>query len=134
MKLRTRITVSTLIVVALVTVSSVIYFVERERSAAVMRLGDTIEQDAHLLEIVTPGPLYDGHIGQLNAVSRKTAATSQSPNGAKPRLGAAVASNAIFPSFAGATIWVRSASPIPQGTSRSGWRARATRWPGSPSC
>ena len=68
MKLRARVTVSVLIVVALVTVSAVVYFVERERSAAVMRLGDTIEQDAHLLGIVTPGPLYDGNIGQLNAI------------------------------------------------------------------
>ncbi|MBE0620667.1 MAG: PAS-domain containing protein [Burkholderiales bacterium] len=67
MNLRARIILTALVVVALVNISSVVYFVERERRSAVTRLRDTIQEDARLLQIVTAGPLYDGNVGQLNA-------------------------------------------------------------------
>jgi PAS domain S-box-containing protein len=67
MNLRPRIILAALALVALVNVSSVVYFVEREREAAVQRLGETIQQDLLLLQIVTAGPLYDGNVAQLGA-------------------------------------------------------------------
>ena len=67
MNLRARIILIALVVVTLVNISSVVYFVERERRSAVSRLRDTIQEDARLLQIATAGPLYDGNVGQLNA-------------------------------------------------------------------
>ncbi len=67
MNLRARIIVTALVVVALVNISSVVYFVERERRSAVSSLRDTIREDARLLQVATAGPLYDGNVGQLNA-------------------------------------------------------------------
>jgi PAS domain S-box-containing protein len=67
MNLRARIILAALIVIALVNVTSVVYFVDREHKAAVMRLHDTIAEDARLLQVVTAGPLYDGNVAQLGA-------------------------------------------------------------------
>ena len=44
MNLRARIILTALVVVALVNISSVVYFVERERGSAVTRLRDTIQE------------------------------------------------------------------------------------------
>jgi PAS domain S-box-containing protein len=68
MSIRTRIILAALAVVATITVASVVYTIDRERRAAVGRLYDTVRENARLLTVVTPGPLYDGNITQLNAI------------------------------------------------------------------
>ena len=68
MGIRARIIAAVLAVIAVVNIASVIYFVDRERAAAISRLQGTIEKDDRLLQIVTAGPLYDGNIAQLNAI------------------------------------------------------------------
>jgi PAS domain S-box-containing protein len=68
MRLRTQILLAVLAVVALAQVGSVMYFMDRERLAAVARLQDSIGEDAQMLQTVTQGPLYDGDVAQLDTV------------------------------------------------------------------
>jgi PAS domain S-box-containing protein len=66
--IRARIIVAALIVIAIVEAASVVYVIGRERTAAVHRLHDEIAEVDRLLQVVTPGPLHERDVVQLDAV------------------------------------------------------------------
>ncbi len=68
MKVRTQVLLATMAVVALATGTSVAYFLDRERGAAVSLLHSRLAEDARLLGVVTAGPLYDGNVAELNVI------------------------------------------------------------------
>ncbi|WP_455204245.1 PAS domain S-box protein [Kaarinaea lacus] len=66
MNIRTRIIGSALLVVAAVNMIYAIYFLDRHRDSARIRLNTTIEETNRLLASVVAGPLYDGNVERLN--------------------------------------------------------------------
>jgi PAS domain S-box-containing protein len=68
MKFRAQIVVAALGVTAVVLVAMLAYIVGQDRSRALVRLQESIERDAQLLQVVTAGPLYDGNQTQLAAI------------------------------------------------------------------
>lgn len=68
MNLRQRVLVATLAVVALANVTTLLYFLDREREAAVALLHARVAEDTQLLSVVTAGPLYDGNLAELNVI------------------------------------------------------------------
>ena len=66
MRIRTRIIGAALTVVIIVNIIYMVYFVDKSRRDALVRLQNTIQETNSLLKVVTAGPLYDGNVEQLN--------------------------------------------------------------------
>lgn len=66
MRIRTRIIGAALIVVVILNIIYMLYFVDKSRRDALVRLQTTIQETNSLLRVVTAGPLYDGNVEQLN--------------------------------------------------------------------
>lgn len=67
MRIRTRIMGASLLVVLAVSAVNTLYFIERERENALLRLRANIEDNDRLLRVVMAGPLYDGNVAQLTS-------------------------------------------------------------------
>ena len=74
MRLRTRIILASLLVIAIADLGYSLYFIDRERDTSNQRLQATIQEINRLMGSVIVGPLYDGNVDQLNNIA------VQSPN------------------------------------------------------
>ena len=67
MTIRTRIIGAALAVVAIANIIYSVYFIDRERRAARLRLETSMEETNRLLGSVVAGPLYDGNLEQITS-------------------------------------------------------------------
>jgi PAS domain S-box-containing protein len=67
MRIRTRIIVAVLAVVAVANVGYLAYFIDRGRTEATALLNERIGEASDVLRVVIAGPLYDGNREQLDA-------------------------------------------------------------------